>query len=248
VVSQTKAGPYQLFMLLLCAYVLIAMALEAFAPLPPDAIVILRLVDTGICFIFLADFIYCLVRSRNRLRYFVTWGWIDLASSIPAAGFLRIGRLARLLRILRLLRGVRSTRVLTQFFLNRKAESTFLATATISILLLVFASIAVLEFEKGSDSSITNGEDAIWWAFVTMTTVGYGDEVPVTTGGRIVAVVLMAAGVGLFGTFTALVASWFLEDEGARISARLDKIEEDLTEIRRLLESSPRGGSPSQDG
>ena len=240
--NQTTAGPYQLFMLVLCVYVLAALAAEVFVALPADAIVILHMVDTGICFIFFADFVYCLVRAPNRLRYMVTWGWIDLASSIPAVGFLRVGRLARVLRILRLLRGVRSTRVLVQYLLNRKAESTFLATAAIAILLLVFASIAILDLERGSESTITSGEDAIWWAFVTMTTVGYGDAVPVTLGGRIVAMVLMAAGVGLFGTFTAMVASWFLGDDGRRVEARLDRIEQELGEIRRLMESSRENG------
>ena len=91
--SQTTAGPYQLFMVVLCVYVLVALAAEVFVPLPADAIVVLHMVDTGICVIFFADFLYCLVRAPNRLRYMVTWGWIDLASSIPAVGFLRVGRL-----------------------------------------------------------------------------------------------------------------------------------------------------------
>ena len=62
-----------------------------------------------------------------------------------------------------------------------------------------------------TNSNIKTAEDAIWWAWVTITTVGYGDKYPVTTEGRIIASFLMTAGVGLFGTFTGFIASWFLE-------------------------------------
>jgi voltage-gated potassium channel len=64
--------------------------------------------------------------------------------------------------------------------------------------------------EKDPNSNIRSAEDAIWWSYVTMTTVGYGDKFPVITEGRIIAAVLMTAGVGLFGTFTANVSSWFV--------------------------------------
>jgi voltage-gated potassium channel len=68
----------------------------------------------------------------------------------------------------------------------------------------------MLEFETTDDSNIRTAEDALWWAISTMTTVGCGGTYPKTPEGRLVAVFLMAAGVGLFGTFSGLVASWFL--------------------------------------
>ena len=60
---------------------------------------------------------------------------------------------------------------------------------------------------------ITTAEDALWWAMTTITTVGYGDRYPTTTEGRLVAVGLMAVGVGLFGTLSGLAASWFTQPE-----------------------------------
>lgn len=86
------------------------------------------------------------------------------------------------------------------------------SVALIAVLVLLFSSIAILEFETAPESNIKTAEDAIWWAYVTMTTVGYGDKYPVTTEGRIIAMVLMTVGVGLFGTFTAYVSSWFVKD------------------------------------
>ena len=76
---------------------------------------------------------------------------------------------------------------------------------------MIFSVIAVLNFEDSPDSNIKNAGDAFWWAFVTMTTVGYGDKYPLSAEGRIVACILMTAGAGLFATLTGLIASMFLQ-------------------------------------
>ena len=78
-------------------------------------------------------------------------------------------------------------------------------------------SMAIFNLEMASpDRNIKTPSDALWWSVVTITTVGYGDRYPVTDGGRIVASVLMIAGVGLFGTFTGFVASMFVEPDFKR--------------------------------
>ncbi|MGK7909246.1 MAG: ion transporter [Synechococcus sp.] len=209
--SSQEVQPYQFFMLSLCVYAISILCVEVFFPVPEGAKTILTYADNFICGFFLLDFLSSVIRSRNKIKYLLGWGWIDLVSSIPTVGFLRIGRLARIVRILRLLRAVRSAKVLSDFALKRRAESTFLASSLIAMLLLMISSIAILEFESGATTNITTPEDAIWWAFVTMTTVGYGDHYPVTIGGRLVAAILMASGIGLFGTYTGFVSSWFLE-------------------------------------
>lgn len=68
-------------------------------------------------------------------------------------------------------------------------------------------------FEHGINPQVTHFADAVWWAFATITTVGYGDTVPVTIGGRCVAVVLMLSGGTLFLSFIALLSSAFIELE-----------------------------------
>ena len=79
--------------------------------------------------------------------------------------------------------------------------------------MVIFSAIAILQVETDPNSNIKTAEDAIWWAYVTITTVGYGDKFPVTTEGRIIAAALMTVGVGLFGTFTGFIASFFLGDK-----------------------------------
>ena len=143
---------------------------------------------------------------------FIRWGWIDLLSSIPTIDFLRAGRALRLIRLLRIIRAFRSTKQFLNHIFENKAQGTFASVSIIAILLVIFSAIAILHFEDHLDSNIKTAEDALWWAYVTITTVGYGDKYPITIEGRFIAVILMTAGVGLFGTFTAFVASWFISD------------------------------------
>jgi voltage-gated potassium channel len=141
------------------------------------------------------------------------WGWIDLISSIPTFQYFRYGRLIRLFRILRILRAFRSVKFIVQHVFRNRKQGTFASVAIVAFMMLIFGSISVLQVEKDPNCNIKTAEDAIWWSFVTITTVGYGDKYPITTEGRIIAAFLMVAGVGLFGTFTGFVASWFMGDK-----------------------------------
>jgi voltage-gated potassium channel len=103
-------------------------------------------------------------------------------------------------------------------------------------LLAVLGSIAVLHFETVDGANIKSAEDALWWATVTITTVGYGDRYPVTTEGRIVGTLLMTAGVGLFGVFSGFVAAWFLSSGQKKEEDELASVRHELAALRRLLE------------
>jgi voltage-gated potassium channel len=89
--------------------------------------------------------------------------------------------------------------------------------------------------------TVRSPEDALWWAVVTVTTVGYGDVTPVTGEGRMVALVLMCVGVVVISIFTATLSSFFVEEEADKEYARLERrlgameqrLEEVLSELRR---------------
>jgi voltage-gated potassium channel len=140
-------------------------------------------------------------------------GWIDLISSIPNVDILRAGRALRVIKIIRILRAFRSTKHIVTHIFKTRAQSAFTSVILLAVLLVIFSSISILQFETEPTSNIKTAEDAIWWSYVTITTVGYGDKFPVTTEGRIIGILLMTAGVGLFGTFTGYVSSWFLGDK-----------------------------------
>jgi voltage-gated potassium channel len=87
-----------------------------------------------------------------------------------------------------------------------------------SLLMIIIMGAAILDIERSvPNSNIKTPSDAIWWAFVTITTVGYGDKYPVSTEGRLVAGFLIVFGVIMLATITGALAAWILgqkiEDE-----------------------------------
>ena len=204
-----KIGFLNLLILVLSIYVLVALLVDTIFKLPPEVSRILNMADNAICLVFLFDFGTRFYKAESKLK-FMRWGWIDLLSSIPTLDFMRAGRMLRLIRLLRILRAFRSTKHLVQHIFQRRTQGALTAAAIIAVLMIIFSSIAILQVEDDPNSNIKTAEDAIWWAYVTITTVGYGDKFPVTTEGRIIAALLMTVGVGLFGTFTAYLASWFV--------------------------------------
>ena len=255
---------WQAVILFLSVYVLLALFVETVFDLPAQMRMLLTRIDDSICLVFIGDFIYRVITARSTLGY-LKWGWIDLISSIPSfvipyVEFLRWGRVVRVFRILRILRGIRSTKLIVHYLFENRAQGTFASVAMISFVLLIFSSVVILNCETDpgymasrdpatdAEPNIKTANDALWWSVVTMATVGYGDKYPVTVMGRIVATFLMIDGVGLFGTFTAYVASLFVKS-GNKVEER--HIHEVLTELRdikhRLDRIEKHAGPPSTD-
>jgi voltage-gated potassium channel len=209
--NTNKFGLLNLAVLVLTIYVLGALIIDITFKLSEETTKLLNFIDIAICIFFFIEFCIRFYQADNKLK-FMRWGWIDLISSIPMINFLRFGRLLRFIRLIRIIRAFRTTKQFVTYIFANKAQGTFASVAILAILLIIFSSIAILQVENAPNSNIQTAEDAIWWAYVTITTVGYGDKFPVTTEGRIIASFLMTAGVGLFGTFTAYIASLFVSD------------------------------------
>lgn len=203
-----KIGLLNFIAIILSMYVLVALIIQTVFIIPDEISNILDYVDNLICAFFFIEFCINFYKSENKLG-FMKWGWIDLVSSIPTIDALRAGRVLRIIKLVRLIKAFRSTRNLMNHIFSSKSECAFTSVAIIAFSVIVFSAIGILQVETDPNSNIKTAEDAIWWAYVTITTVGYGDKYPVTTEGRIIASLLMTVGVGLFGTFTAYVASWF---------------------------------------
>ncbi|MES2441119.1 MAG: ion transporter [Verrucomicrobiota bacterium] len=207
---------FQIFMVVLSVYVLAALYVDFmfdFDRSNPKMAALIDNIDFIICLIFQGDFFYRLHKAPSKLK-FLRWGWIDFISSIPMLSTFRGGKMVRAIRILRLLRAFRSFKILVQYLLRNRSHNTFVTVAAISCFIALAGSMGILSLEKGAENgNIKNASDALWWSIVTITTVGYGDRYPVTDGGRIIAAILMTAGVGLFGTFTGFIASMFVEPD-----------------------------------
>lgn len=154
-----------------------------------------------------------------------------------------------------MVRSRNAKQVLSEFEENR-AAGTLLTVVFVAILVLTIGSLVVLRYEsRAGGATIDTGAEAVWWALVTVATVGYGDYYPVTGPGRITAVFLMLIGVGFFGALSSYLASSFVKAERAK--ARLaDPTQEVLSDIRdevaglkaevAALREQLQSGSPDQ--
>jgi voltage-gated potassium channel len=159
-----------------------------------------RVVSIGTWLVFVVDYVVRLALASDRRRFFTTH-LLDLA--VVAFPLLRPLRLLVLVRALGVLNRAAGSSL-------RGRVATYVAGST--VLVLFVASLAVLDAERDAEGSrITSFGDAVWWAFTTVTTVGYGDRYPVTATGKLVAVGLMLAGIALLGVVTASFASWLLD-------------------------------------
>lgn len=235
--NEAKAGVFEIAILVLSLVILCALAADTVFDLPPEVSRLIQAVDTAVCVVLLTDFCARFYRAESK-RAFMKWGWIDLVASIPNLDVFRWGRLVRVLRVIRLLRGIRSLhRVLTMIFQN-KMKGSAVSLALMAFLLITFSSISILVCERQDDANIKSAEDAVWWSFATMTTVGYGDKFPVTTEGRAVGIILMVCGVGMFAGLSGLVASVFLGGKDGtatdtkEILARLEQMQSQLDLLR----------------
>ena len=193
--AKKELNLFNIIILVLSLYVLISLIVTTFFVLSDEVTVLLNYVDNLICIIFLVDFAKRFKKANNKL-VFMKWGWIDLISSIPYIDFLRAGRVLRLIRLIRVFRAFKATKLIFEHINRNKKQTALTSVALISFLMVIFSSIAILQFEKDINSNIRTAEDAIWWSYVTITTVGYGDKFPITTEGRIIGAVLMTMGVG----------------------------------------------------
>jgi voltage-gated potassium channel len=149
--------------------------------------------------VFGVDYVARLCLATDRLRWFGRHLFDFAIVALP------------ILRPLRLLRLVVLIAALQKVLGGAVRGRVVIYTASSAVLLLYAGSLATLEAEHGHSGKINNFGDALWWSICTVTTVGYGDESPVTSQGRLIAVLLMIGGIGLVGTVTATLASWIVQ-------------------------------------
>ena len=176
--------------------------------------------DIALTLIFLTEFTTRLAASYDR-RAYLRGHWIDAVALVPAVRGLRLLRLMRLLRLVRAFAGM--YRAFSQF--ERLAHHRgLLLLLLVWLAVVVITSLAFYAAEAGHNPGVKTPLDAIWWGVVTLTTVGYGDVLPLTPEGRIAAIVLMVLGIALFSAITATMVAAFAggttrEDAVARMDS-----------------------------
>lgn len=201
---------YEIGIFILSLYVLIVMIVQMIMPLSTDMNELLWMIDTGICVVFIVDFIINFVKAPNKSHY-MKYGVFDLAASIPNVGFLRFGRLAKIIRVLRLIKASKSINNIANTAFKNKGEGVFKSVLLLSILIIISSSILILTFEQ-DNSELNNAYDSFWWTMYTVLGMDYCNP-PISFIGKGIAISLGITGMTLLGTFTAYLAEIFFNDK-----------------------------------
>ncbi len=226
-------SPFDLAMMLLSLLSVVIVLLMTFGQLDTETNRLLFYIDTTICMIFMVNFFVGLVRARNK-RFYLRHHWIDFIASIPAIEALRIARVFQILRVIRLLRMSHS---MLMPLLKQRKQTTLACLLVAMVTILTFASILILLVENGVEgANIQTAEQAIWWALVTISTVGYGDYYPVSTAGHVIGALVIVSGVSFFGVISGYMASIFVAPDEAEQLEHQDAHQAQLqTELKQAL-------------
>ena len=158
-----------------------------------------------ITFIFCADYLLRLLYAKDKLK-FVKTHILELIAIIPFSPLFRSFRIIEFVRILNLFKLTRTAAIFG--IISKRARGFFQLTGLKYMLVITVLCVAIgsvgIHFAEG-----LSAPDALWWCLVTVTTVGYGDVVPTTIAGRIIAAVLMIIGIGLIGSLTTSLTAAF---------------------------------------
>lgn len=203
-----KGLPYEVFMLALALLSIANLVLLAVFAWESQHWWLVVYVDVVLTVFFVGDFVFRFVTAPSKGSYMGRGGGVlDLLSCAPGMRIFRVFRIVRAGRLFRRLGGVRMLGELRQ----ELAAGTVYLVVFVGILVLEVVGLLQLRFEEdAAGANITTAGDALWWGYVTATTVGYGDQYPVTAAGRMVGFLMLTVGVALFATFSGFLANTFL--------------------------------------
>ena len=217
-----KSVVYEISMSILALIAVILAVIDIFQGLLPWQSVI----DTTLLIVFIFDYFIRFFLSKNK-KVFFKKNILDLIAIIPFNSAFKIFRVFKLFKLAKLARFAKFTKLIKMFAYFFRAGGRFRVfldtngfkyVLSITFILILSGGIAI-HFAEGMSIS-----DGIWWAFVTATTVGYGDISPDTLIGRVIAVFLMLTGIGMVGSLTSTITSFFMNSKKNTRSFRDDEL------------------------
>lgn len=200
----------------------ISISFETIDGLPPVLHAALFWFEAFILAVFVVEYVLRLTCSAHPLRYaFSFWGIIDLLACLPAVALIqsewqvvRTIRLIRLVRLLKLFRTSTTFDRLTRAFALVKGE--LIIFIVLALMVLYISAVGIYLFEhEAQPEAFSSIPVSLWWAVASFTTVGYGDLIPITTGGRIFTTLVLFIGLGVVAVPAAIVTTALLETQPA---------------------------------
>lgn len=259
--TEKFATIYEIIMAILSLMVILLLIIELLYNLSAGLLNIFNVIDNTILAVFIIDYFTRLFFAKNK-KEFIKNNIIDLISIIPfnsafqATKLLRLSkiiRFAKVTKFIKLLKAFRSVTLLLKF---RNHIDRFLKTNNFNYVIwitLFTLLVGTIGIHITEGTTIGN---ALWWSFVTITTVGYGDISPVTPLGRILAGLLMLVGIGFLSMLTGTIATFFLSKSNStsykseaieNIKTKLDNFDNisiddinDICDVLKALKKYPK--------
>ena len=206
--EDTLSLGYEIFIAIVSVLSVVNMAIVYFPGMDPDAVNVIYIINLALTLIFLGDFGLRFYIAESRSYYFFRdWGWADLLACVPVLRFLRLLRVFKAYRLVHRI----GMDTIIHYLSKERAQTALYILIFAVIFILETGGVLVLQAERSNPAAnIQTANDAIWWAYVTITTVGYGDRFPVSGAGRLVGIVVMTTGVGVFATFAGFLSNKLL--------------------------------------
>jgi len=216
---ETKAGLYFDYIIqVLILLSIIAFTIETIPDLEVETQLFLHYFEWFCIIIFSIEYLIRIYIAENKLKFiFSFYGLIDLIAILPfylSFGVdLRSARILRFLRLFRLIKLVRYNRALRRFNLAFKLiKEELIMFSVVSLILIYLSAVGIYYFENAvQPESFSSIFSSLWWSVVTLTTVGYGDVVPITIGGRIFTFVILMIGLGIIAIPSGMISSALTE-------------------------------------
>ena len=214
-INDNKASRYfSYFIQALILISVIAFSFETIPNLEPSTKTLLRFIEIFCVIIFTVEYMLRVYVADSKLKFiFSFFGIIDLLAILPfylALGLdLRFLRSLRFLRLFRVLKLVRYNKAINHFSRAIKsAKEEILLFLFITLLLIYFSAVGIYYFEhEAQPQHFASIFDSLWWAIITLTTVGYGDVYPITVGGRVFTFFILMIGLGIVAIPTGIISS-----------------------------------------
>jgi voltage-gated potassium channel len=213
--SGTKRGRF--FAFFIQFLIIVSLVLFSIGTLPDLSELtnnILYKIEIGIVVVFTVEYLLRVYTAKNKLKFiFSFFGIVDLFAILPfylSTGLdlrsLRIFRLLRLITILKLFRYSKAIRRFHRALIIAKEE--LILFSCVAIILLYLSAVGIYYFEHSAQpEQFKSVFHSLWWAVVTLTTVGYGDIYPITAGGRVFTFGVLMLGLGIVAVPTGLISS-----------------------------------------
>lgn len=212
-IDDHQIGVFEVMVLTFTIYILFSLTWQMTSKIPVEVVRLLSFFDFISCVVFLIDWRRRFLMAENRWKY-TLYNSLDFVASLPFlyvftyVGYAKLIRLISIFRIVKIFGGINRV---VYYLRTNKIQAAKLLFSVMFMLIMIASPVLILYVEQGI-GNIKTAEQALWWSYCTLSTIGYGDFYPVTSAGRILAIFVSIGGISLFGLTSGIIIDYFIKN------------------------------------